>query len=39
MHTLKKFSKPPKSSLITSIGLAKALRVSVLGLAVDRLRE
>ena len=30
-YTLKKFSKPPKSSLIIHLGLAQALWVGVLG--------
>jgi hypothetical protein len=36
---MKKFSKPPKSSLIISLGLAQALRVLVLGLALERIKE
>jgi hypothetical protein len=35
----KKFSKPSKSLLITSLGLAQALRVLVIGLALERVRE
>jgi hypothetical protein len=37
--TLRKISKPSKSLLITSLGLAQALRVLVIGLALERVRE